>query len=199
MIVKLASICLTPEKPTYEGGSWHVEGMADEAIVATAIYYASCENVTASSLAFRQAHSGYVPHAQDYRDADDAVYNVYDLADGSKLSQQLGTCSTIERRALAFPNTLQHRVRPFKLVDVTKPGRRDILVFFLVDPSKRITSTASVPPQQASWRATATKRANAGLSYADACARRERLMKERGLMTKQTVEHFEQTFSLCEH
>ncbi len=26
VIVKLATICLTPEKPSYEGGSWHVEG-----------------------------------------------------------------------------------------------------------------------------------------------------------------------------
>lgn len=27
IIVKLANIELTPEKPTYDGGSWHVEGM----------------------------------------------------------------------------------------------------------------------------------------------------------------------------
>lgn len=26
VIVKLANIQLTPEKPTYDGGSWHVEG-----------------------------------------------------------------------------------------------------------------------------------------------------------------------------
>jgi len=26
VIVKLANIHLTPEKPTYNGGSWHVEG-----------------------------------------------------------------------------------------------------------------------------------------------------------------------------
>jgi hypothetical protein len=26
VIVKLANIHLTPEKPRYEGGSWHVEG-----------------------------------------------------------------------------------------------------------------------------------------------------------------------------
>ncbi len=26
VIVKLATICLTPEKSSYEGGSWHVEG-----------------------------------------------------------------------------------------------------------------------------------------------------------------------------
>jgi len=37
------------------------------------------------------------------------------------------------------------------------------------------------------------------MSYTDACTRRQRLMTERGLMTKQTTELFEQTFSLCEH
>ncbi len=30
IIVKLANICLTPEKPNYEGGSWHVEGQLNE-------------------------------------------------------------------------------------------------------------------------------------------------------------------------
>jgi hypothetical protein len=38
MIVKLANIVLTPEKPTYDGGSWHVEGMKNEEIVSTFIY-----------------------------------------------------------------------------------------------------------------------------------------------------------------
>ena len=36
-------------------GAWHVEGMRDERIVATAIYYASSENVKASRLEFRTA------------------------------------------------------------------------------------------------------------------------------------------------
>ena len=39
VIVKLANIVLTPEKPRYEGGSWHVEGMMNERIVASGIYY----------------------------------------------------------------------------------------------------------------------------------------------------------------
>ena len=30
IIVKLANIHLTPEKPRYEGGSWHVEGQLNE-------------------------------------------------------------------------------------------------------------------------------------------------------------------------
>ncbi|KAF9272153.1 hypothetical protein BGZ88_005133 [Linnemannia elongata] len=37
--VKLANIELTPDNPKYEGGTWQVEGMANENIVATGIYY----------------------------------------------------------------------------------------------------------------------------------------------------------------
>jgi len=39
IIIKLANIHLTPEKPKYGGGSWHIEGMENESIVASGIYY----------------------------------------------------------------------------------------------------------------------------------------------------------------
>ncbi|KAH8918135.1 hypothetical protein BT69DRAFT_1338462 [Atractiella rhizophila] len=54
VIVKIASIHLTPENPTYEGGKWHVEGMRNERIVATGIWYVEEENVSESRLAFRR-------------------------------------------------------------------------------------------------------------------------------------------------
>ena len=58
VIVKLANIELTPEKPTYDGGSWHVEGQLNERICATALYYYDSKNVTDSSLAFRHRTDG---------------------------------------------------------------------------------------------------------------------------------------------
>jgi hypothetical protein len=45
----------------------------------------------------------------------------------------------------------QHRVSPFELADPTKPGHRRFIALWLVDPHKRIISTANVPPQQRSW------------------------------------------------
>jgi hypothetical protein len=45
----------------------------------------------------------------------------------------------------------QHRVSPFKLIDPTKPGHRRFIALWLVDPNKRIISTANVPPQQQDW------------------------------------------------
>jgi Protein of unknown function (DUF4246) len=54
IIVKLATIELTPEKPSYNGGTWHVEGQLNEHICASALYYYSSENITESRLGFRQ-------------------------------------------------------------------------------------------------------------------------------------------------
>ena len=53
VIVKYASIVLTPEAPEYKGGAWRVEGMKNESIMASGIAYLRCENTTTSRLAFR--------------------------------------------------------------------------------------------------------------------------------------------------
>ena len=53
VIVKLANIELTPENPSYAGGSWHVEGGINEDIIATVLYYYDVENITESRLSFR--------------------------------------------------------------------------------------------------------------------------------------------------
>jgi len=37
------------------------------------------------------------------------------------------------------------------LEDPTRPGHRKILVFFLVDPTKRVPSATNVGPQQREW------------------------------------------------
>lgn len=55
VIIKLSSIELTPEKPEYEGGNWHIEGMLNEHIAATALYYYDVDNVTESRISFRTA------------------------------------------------------------------------------------------------------------------------------------------------
>ena len=54
IIIKLANIHLTPEKPAYYGGAWHVEGQLNEHICASALYYYDQDNITDSMLEFRQ-------------------------------------------------------------------------------------------------------------------------------------------------
>ncbi|MEU3607294.1 DUF4246 domain-containing protein [Streptomyces sp. NPDC035033] len=189
VIVKLATIHLTPEKPEYAGGSWHVEGMLNERIVSTGLYYWDSENITESRLGFRT-----VVDEPEYEQSDDnGVREVYGLENEGALNQVLGSTATPAGRCLAFPNVLQHRVDSFRLADPTRPGHRKILAFFLVDPSTRIVSTADVPPQQP-WAETTT------MTLDEAKAYREQLMRERKFFVDEHNEQlYEREFSLCEH
>ncbi|KAF6235510.1 hypothetical protein HO173_006193 [Letharia columbiana] len=152
VIVKLANIELTPEKPTYDGGSWHVEGQLNERICATALYYYDSKNVADNFLTFRhrtdEQDFELKSHDQDDHEGVEELYGVEQ--EGPKV-QEIGRVVTREGRLLAFPNVFQHRVAPFKLEDHSTPGHRKILALFLVDPHCRIISTANVPPQQKDW------------------------------------------------
>ncbi|MFH7599240.1 DUF4246 domain-containing protein [Streptomyces racemochromogenes] len=189
VIVKLATVHLTPDDPEYSGGSWHVEGMLNERIVSTGIYYWDSENITESRLGFRAALDD-----PDYQQNDDAgLRAVYGLEDEDALNQVLGSVPTPAGRCLAFPNVLQHRVDGFRLADPTRPGHRKILAFFLVDPTERIVSTSDVPPQQP-WSDTSTMTLEQAKSF------REELMQERKFFVDEHNEQlYEREFSLCEH
>jgi hypothetical protein len=155
VIVKMANIELTPAQPEYCGGSWHVEGMLDETIVASAIYYLDEKNVTTSQLAFRASVNDPIYAQNDFK-SPGAIYGIESEEDDGfnpqvNTNQPRGAASTIPGRCLAWANTMQHCVQPFKLLDAKKPGHRKILCFFLVDPHRHIPSTATCPPQQAAW------------------------------------------------
>ncbi|KAJ2927367.1 hypothetical protein H1R20_g9729, partial [Candolleomyces eurysporus] len=152
VIVKLANIELTPEKPEYGGGTWHVEGKLNEAICATAIYYYSSENITNSSLAFRhQANEESFMEVSYEQGSHEWLSEVFGLRQHGDTIQDVGSVETCEGRLITFPNILQHQVQPFKLADPTKPGHRKIVALFLVDPNSRIISTADVPCQRQDW------------------------------------------------
>ncbi|WP_307167389.1 DUF4246 domain-containing protein [Streptomyces rishiriensis] len=189
VIVKLATIHLTPDKPEYPGGSWHVEGMMNERIVSTCIYYWDSENITESRLSFRAALDD-----PNYEQNDDnGLREVYGLEDEDALNQMLGSASTPAGRCLAFPNILQHRVGSFRLTDPARPGHRKILAFFLVDPSEKIVSTSDVPPQQP-WSDTST------MTLEQAKEHRDQLMQERKFFVDEHNDQlYEREFSLCEH
>lgn len=172
IIVKLANIHLTPDKPEYEGGTWHVEGqlvrmsswhhsllfsdsylLQNEHICATAIYYYDNENITPSHLAFRQPSDiteveEEIPYEQSDREW---IKPIYGLTNDGPAIQVVGSVEAREGRVVTFPNILQHQVQPFQLADPTKPGHRKILALFLVDPNIRIISTANIPCQQRDW------------------------------------------------
>ena len=129
--------------------------------------------------------------------------------------QDIGSVATINGRCIAFPNIYQHRVAPLQLEDPTRPGMRRILVFFLVDPNKRIRSTATVPPQQFEIVSECFMKISkfpndvtskilefvSGVMHRDTAEfHREELMKERKYIDNEvTGAIFERPFSLCEH
>ena len=151
VIVKLASIYLTPDAPAYDGGSWHVEGAGNENICASAIYYYESGNISESLLSFRQ-HVADEDMDLDYEQDDHhALETIFGFENDSPRIQTLGSVVTRQGRIITFPNIMQHRVNPFHLEDPSKSGYRKILALFFVDPHQRIISTANVPPQQAGW------------------------------------------------
>jgi hypothetical protein len=219
VIVKLASIELTPDKSKYPGGSWHLEGMKNEHIVATSIYYYDVENTTPSYLSFRMGaylDEMELRYEQDDHEPLETIFDADSMREEPAI-QEIGRISTPEGRILAFPNVLHHKVAPFELIDATKPGHRRFLVLWLVDPHYRICSTRNVPPQQHSWWA------ERGLDVVDfrplpqelvdmvkgeigewpmgleeAKALRRELMAERTHMAE-TVESSLTWYNLCEH
>ncbi|KAF7591638.1 hypothetical protein BBP40_001277 [Aspergillus hancockii] len=228
IIVKLANIELTPEKPEYGGGTWHIEGQLNERICATAIYYYDSENITQSTLAFRQrASSGDLYNINYEQDRHEFLYQVYGFSpevstrNETQITQDLGSVVCQEGRLLTFPNILQHRVSPFSLADRSKPGHRKILALFLVDPNMRIISSSNVPPQQEDWakekrdvvRDLLAQRLplelqemvsgdilTPSITLKEAKDYRLQLMEERSTKTSQQNEKFEMgEFSLCEH
>ncbi|KAK3360500.1 hypothetical protein B0T25DRAFT_535760 [Lasiosphaeria hispida] len=219
VIFKLANIHLTPEKPSYSGGTWHIEGTLNEMIVSSAIYYFDQDNITDSHLAFRQSMDTeeilMIPEQNEYASLE--AYLGVDQ-DGPAV-QALGQVLTSESRLLVFPNCVQHQVQPFTLKDATKPGYRKILAMFLVNPHRPILSSAHVPPQRRDWWAEEVRK-DGGLavlpaeifnltvgmvddfpiSWEQALEIRERLMGERSAFNQQLSDYFmQETFSFCEH
>ncbi|KAI3395618.1 hypothetical protein diail_1056 [Diaporthe ilicicola] len=171
VIIKLSSIELTPEKPRYEGGNWHIEGLLNEHIAATALYYYEVDNLTESKISFRTGADLEDMDMKYEQDDHAPLAEIFGIASNSirqeKPFQNLGSVTTPEGRLLTFPNTLQHKVEPFELFDKTRPGHRRFLVLWLVDPHYRICSTRNVPPQQESWWAGADTKSGSGSDALD--------------------------------
>jgi len=94
----------------------------------------------------------------------------------------LGQVDTAAGQIVGFPNSHIHRVQ--QKAHTHKEGRRIIAVFWLVDPTVRIKSTADVEKQQTKW------------SIKERDFHMEELMKERSLH-KQSFNV--RDLNLCEH
>ncbi|EGF81554.1 hypothetical protein BATDEDRAFT_3926, partial [Batrachochytrium dendrobatidis JAM81] len=146
VIVKLTNIQLTPSKSKYDEGNWHNECPINESIVATGLYYYDVENITTPKLDYREAVDRFDEMASDMYWKD-----VYDIDLESPRNQYIGSLELPNGRCVVYPNRYQHKEQSFELADPTQPGHCKILTFFVVNPSRRIVSTAHVAPQQPQW------------------------------------------------
>lgn len=195
VIIKMANTVLTPENPVFDSSSWHLEGLPYEKIVATGIYYYEMSNIMPSYLQFRTTMAD--PMSIDYpQNGVQYVKRHYGMKElemdekfgyNTETTIELGEIETVEDMCLVFPNFMQHKVSKFELLDKTKSGVRKILVFFLVDPTSRILSTADVKPQQFT------------MSLEDAMVYRDLLMYQRKYEINNQNSFYERGWSLCEH
>ncbi|KFY87391.1 hypothetical protein V500_06984 [Pseudogymnoascus sp. VKM F-4518 (FW-2643)] len=164
VIVRISSMELTPSQPSFTDNR-HQDSLLNEHVVATAIYYYDIENVTESSISFRQRarldESDYHYDRTPRLPSIEYEPNVFKLAsmltfssghfDGAAPVQELGSLSKPQGRLITWSNALQHRVEPFTLVDATMLGHRRFRMLALVDPHYRVCSTRNVPPQRQDW------------------------------------------------
>jgi hypothetical protein len=136
---------------SYEG-VWHVEGMSHEEIVATAIYFIHRDDdVVGGDILFKRAF---------HKREGEFIFSNVDQCRPVHLDRiihegllPLGKVETLPKRLLVFPNSHVHKVTEVENLSIDANAsdsvqKRRIVVFFLVNPEKRIVSTREVPPQQ---------------------------------------------------
>ncbi|KAF3177885.1 hypothetical protein TWF788_007668 [Orbilia oligospora] len=122
VFVEVSRINLSPETDLeYRQGDWRTSARLNERIVATGVYCIEQENITEVQVEFKMSF----------------LHN-------------LSGIPIKEHRAIAFPNVLEYRTQPFKLIDRHRPGHLKMLKFYLCDPTDpyEIPTTTTVAPQQ---------------------------------------------------
>ena len=208
VVTKIVDYELGPGE-TYEG-VWHVEGMSHEEIVATAIYFIHRDDdITGGNILFKRTY---------LHDEAECIFTNVPQCRAEKVDEviqdgfiPLGQVETLSNRLLVFPNSHIHKVQKMentcnnscKSTDEAENvggekimamkykeerQKRRIIVFFLINPEKRIVSTREVDAQQVV--------AGGSVSREKAFEHRLEMMKER----KYTKQDWNvRKIELCEH
>eukprot|EP00501_MAST-03F_sp_TOSAG23-6_P002410 GSMAST32.ASY1.ANO1.2519.1 assembled CDS len=186
VITKIVDYELSPGQ-SYEG-VWHVEGMSHEEIVATVIWVAERDDdLEGGDLLFKRAFLKNEAEFIFSTVASDRHSVLNDIIDEGLVP--LGRITTPRGRLLCFPNITRLLNKNKENDDATsEKARRRIVVFFIINPDKRIVSTADISPQQ--------KVAGGHMSRNEALDNRLKLMQERKYAKQDwNVREIE----LCEH
>ena len=202
IVVRIHGIESDPETPSFAGEEWHIEGNANEHIVANSIYALDSENISEPQISFRQRcwlggpwvydRIGPWDSDEDSDDDDPALYFINSHWDikyigmllgieniqNSPSMQELGEVKMPTGRLISFPNAFQSRMGPLQLEDKTKPGHCRFLTLSLVDPTYRLCSTRNVLPQQFGWMTVDGVGSIPPMDATEALELREELVKE---------------------
>jgi len=176
VITKIVQVTLGPGESL--PGSWHVEGMSHENILATASCTLEQPDGFETKLSFKRT---YYEEEAGFLMMGTAQYPpepVYDLYHANLVP--VGKADIKSGSLVVFPNNFVHKVDMRNATDV--PVTRTILVFWLINPEDSIKSTKDIAQQTWDWEQVEKVRLE--------------LMKERTFY-KQTFNQRE--INLCEH
>ena len=188
VITKIVDYELKPGQ-SHEG-VWHVEGMSHEEIVLTALHVLDRDDcISGGDIMFKRSF---------FLDEENDIFMSVPQIRPRTLEHEiecglvpLGKVETPKGRLIVFPNSHVHKVTKMVNESILEnnagniTSKRRIVVFFIVNPLKRIVSTREVAPQRGS-----------GMSHDEALKHRLELMKERKFYKQDwNVREVE----LCEH
>ncbi|KAF9042176.1 hypothetical protein BJ165DRAFT_1595481 [Panaeolus papilionaceus] len=158
VVVRAAHVSVNPRDEGIGDEEWHIEGILNEHIIATAIYTYTLTNLTVPpTIGFKHQFSvesiAMIDHAAEDHEHD-WLEPIFGLSlDDDAATQVLGSIKAREGRLIVFPNVLQSQFqfRDLKLEDPTKSGSFSYVAIHLVDPTIPILSTAHVPCQNREW------------------------------------------------
>jgi len=179
-VVKIADYVFAPGASF--SGVWHYEGMAHEHIVMTGLFYPYSDGLlTGGGLEFKRQFTDAEAGKMLYNMPQCRPFWLNDLIATGFVP--LGCTTTETGKCMVFPNCHAHRV--MEIVNETEETlRRRLVVFFVIDPNHRITSSKDVNPLPRQ------------VSLQTALADRLELMQERK-QAKQALNPRE--IELCEH
>ncbi|KAI4094909.1 MAG: hypothetical protein LQ344_001954 [Seirophora lacunosa] len=164
MILQIRDINLTPSRPIYDGEDWHVQGQTNERICASAMYIYSTSNISTTTGSYptvsfrRRVFPEEAIAAKGEITTPPFLPQIYGAKHGDPVIQRLGDVVLRENRVVVWPNVFQTRLNGFKLEDKEKEGHLRLVTLHLIDPNRRIMSTAMVPCQRRDWWADAVRR-----------------------------------------
>ena len=180
VVVKCASYELNPGQE--HEGVWHVEGVPDEHIIMTAIYYYEDELPNSPELRFRREVTEAEEEHRIMMFGQDTIFSQKDC----DLQIDLGHVKTKVGNMYVWTNGAQHKLR--KIMNNTdQVVKRSMLVYFLVNPAITIVDTSMVRPQYEY------------VTNDDAYSNMINLMKERQHIKVQMNQNVSGEISYCEH